>query len=137
MVALLGRLFEQEAEFRPDPSRQRRGLLLILAEPERACLLVAERHGEVVGMISLLAIVSTALGARAAWLEDLVVAPAQRRQGVGRRLLQAALAEARRRGWRRISLLTDADNAAAQALYQAHGFTASPMRPYRKTVPKH
>jgi ribosomal protein S18 acetylase RimI-like enzyme len=138
MVALLGSLFEQEAEFRPHANRQRRGLRLILADPQGCCLLVAERRGTVVGMVSLLASVSTALGARVAWLEDLVVAPEQRRRGVGRRLLQAAVAEARRRGWRRVSLLTDADNAASQALYQAQGFIASPMRPYRrKIVPKH
>lgn len=134
MARLLGRLFAQEAEFKADAAAQRRGLRLILRHPSRGSLLVADAGGRVVGMVSLLASVSTALGAPVAWLEDLVVDPASRGRGLGRSLLGAALALARRRGWKRVSLLTDADNARAQALYRSHGFESSPMRPYRRRV---
>lgn len=134
LTALLGHLFAQEAEFKPAARTQRRGLSLLLERPALGRLLVLEQGGQVLGMVSLLASVSTALGAEVAWLEDLVVDPAHRGHGHGRRLLTAALAEARRRGYRRISLLTDADNAPAHALYRAHGFQASPMRPFRRLV---
>jgi GNAT superfamily N-acetyltransferase len=134
LSALLDQLFSQEAEFKPDPARQKRALRLILARPSVGSILVAEAQGRVVGMVSLLASVSTALGGPVAWLEDLVVASEWRGQGLGRRLVKAALAEARKRSWRRLSLLTDADNVKAQDLYRGHGFVASPMRAFRRMI---
>jgi GNAT superfamily N-acetyltransferase len=58
------------------------------------------------------------------WLEDLFVAPPARRRGVGAALVQASIARARERGARRIELDTNETNAAAIALYQAHGLSA-------------
>ncbi|HTB21842.1 MAG TPA: GNAT family N-acetyltransferase [bacterium] len=131
LAALLGQLFSQEAEFKPEPALQLRALRLILSRPSTGQIFVAEAGGRVVGMLSLLSSVSTALGGPVAWLEDLVVAPDWQGQGVGKGLLRAALAEARKRGWRRISLLTDADNLRSQGLYRKHGFIRSTMRVYR------
>jgi GNAT superfamily N-acetyltransferase len=82
-------------------------------------------------MVGLLFTVSTALGARVAWLEDMVVAPEARGRGIGGALVDAALAQARAAGCRRVTLLTDADNADAHRFYRRHGFAASPMRPFR------
>jgi len=45
-----------------------------------------------------------------------------RGQGIGRRLLRACLAAARRRGFRRIELQVRAPNTAAIALYLSEGF---------------
>jgi GNAT superfamily N-acetyltransferase len=134
LSALLGQLFAQEAEFKPDPVRQKRALRLILARPSVGSILVAEAEGKVVGMVSLLASVSTALGGPVAWLEDLVVAPEWRGQGLGRLLVKEALAEARRRAWRRLSLLTDTDNGRAHQLYRDHGFVASSMQTFRRIL---
>jgi ribosomal-protein-alanine N-acetyltransferase len=50
------------------------------------------------------------------------VAPLARRRGLGRRLLQAALAEAAARGAESAFLEVAADNAAAIGLYRAEGF---------------
>lgn len=134
MVGLLNHLFAQEAEFTPEPRLQRRALRRILAHPSIGRLWVVEAHGEVLGMVSLLASVSTALGSPVAWLEDLVVVPEWRGRGLGKILMKAALAEAKRRGWKRVSLLTDEANLPAQAFYRKHGFSASPMRPYRRLI---
>jgi ribosomal protein S18 acetylase RimI-like enzyme len=82
-------------------------------------------------MINLLYTVSTALGARVALLEDMVVLPQFRGVGAGSKLLQAAIAHARASGCKRITLLTDGDNEAAQKFYSNHGFTASRMVPFR------
>ena len=134
LVALLGQLFAQEVEFKPDPARQRRALRMILGNPSVGRILVGEAEGRVVGMVSLLASVSTALGGPVAWLEDMVVAPEWRGQGLGKRLVKEALAEAKKRGWSRLSLLTDADNLKAHALYRGRGFVASPMRTFRRLI---
>ncbi len=61
-------------------------------------------------------------------LLTLGVLPGHRRAGLGGRLLQAALAEAGRRGARRMTLEVAADNAGAQALYRAAGFAAAGRR---------
>jgi ribosomal-protein-alanine N-acetyltransferase len=50
------------------------------------------------------------------------VAPEHRRQGLGRRLMQAALRAIRQSGRRRAALDVDRDNAAAIALYRTLGF---------------
>lgn len=132
LSALLTLLFSQEAEFRPDEAAQQRGLAAIIAEPSIGQILLArDDSGAVIGMVSLLLSISTALGARVALLEDMVVSPQARNSGLGSQLLQAAIVQARQLGCRRITLLTDLDNLAAQRFYARHGFSGSPMTPLR------
>ncbi len=131
MSALLGILFSQEAEFQPDENAQYRGLVSIINQPELGVIIVARKGGEVLGMVSLLYTISTALGSRVAILEDMVVSPNARGSGVGTKLLQYAIQFARLKGCQRITLLTDADNTSAHSLYQKQGFTPSAMIPFR------
>jgi ribosomal protein S18 acetylase RimI-like enzyme len=64
-------------------------------------------------------------------IDDFVVDPAYRGQGGGSMLLAAAIETARQAGCLRITLNTDQDNAAAQRLYQRHGFELSTMKSMR------
>jgi GNAT superfamily N-acetyltransferase len=134
LVRLLKVLFEQEAEFKPDELAQARGLTLILENPEVGQILIAQQGADVAGMVGLLYTISTALGARVALLEDMVVAPAWRKAGIGSQLLEAAIAHARQTGCQRITLLTDDINTDAQRFYRRHGFTHSPMVPFRRLL---
>ncbi|MGA8049847.1 MAG: GNAT family N-acetyltransferase [Burkholderiales bacterium] len=131
LVELLALLFAQEAEFSPDGEKQLRALREILADRSLGRIYVAREAGRVVGMCSLLHTVSTAEGGKAAWLEDLVVRPECRGRGIGRMLLEHAIGEARDEGVLRITLLSDAGNDRAHALYRKLGFDFSPMRPLR------
>lgn len=132
LTELLGILFHQEAEFTADATRQQCGLAMILARPELGTILVArDQNQRIVGMVLLLFTVSTALGGPVCWLEDFVVHPDARGAGWGGRLMTAAIDVARRRGMLRITLLTDGDNHAASRFYARHGFTHSPMTPWR------
>lgn len=131
LVELLALLFAQEAEFTPDAAKQRSALQQILGNPAIGRIYVAREGARVLAMASLLYTVSTAEGSPAAWLEDLVVRPERRGQGIGRKLLEHVAAQARNDGVARITLLTDGDNRGAQALYRKMGFRASPMRPMR------
>ncbi|MFP5220563.1 MAG: ribosomal protein S18-alanine N-acetyltransferase [Actinomycetes bacterium] len=63
-----------------------------------------------------------------AWVQTMAVAPASRGSGLGGRLLRALLDEAERRGQRTVSLEVRAGNAAAQRLYERHGFVRSGVR---------
>lgn len=92
--------------------------------------MVRERQ-RVVAMACLLFAVSTAEGGRAAWLEDVIVAPDRRGAGVGAKLLSGVIEEARRLGCRRLTLLTDGDNTTARRFYARAGFQLSHMVPMR------
>lgn len=131
LIELLGALFEDEKEFSPDTGKQRRALEMILSDPNVGRVFVARDAGRIVAMASLLYTVSTAAGGKAALFEDLVVAPEDRGAGVGPALLQHVINEARKEGVLRLTLLTDRDNARAQALYRKAGFEASGMVPMR------
>jgi len=122
LVPLLADLFSIEADFRPDVERQRRGLALLLAAPAQSLVLVAERGGEVVGMVTVQLVVSTAEGAQSGLLEDMVVAPAARGRGIGRRLLEAAEGWTRERGATRLQLLADRENGPALRFYERMGW---------------
>ncbi|MEX2240629.1 MAG: GNAT family N-acetyltransferase [Burkholderiales bacterium] len=127
LVELLGILFTQEHELSPDPARQRRALELILADPSRARIYVARQGGKAIAMAALHFTTSTAEGGKVAGLEDCIVHPEHRRRGVGKALLAYVLEQARADGALRVMLLTDGDNARAQALYRKLGFAPSSM----------
>jgi len=131
LVELLRHLFEQEAEFTPDAAKQETALKMILADPRLGKLFVARDGRQVVAMASLLYTVSTAEGGKAALFEDLVVRPDYRKQGIGARLLEHVIAQARAEGLLRLTLLTDMQNESAQVLYRKLGFVGSPMKPMR------
>jgi [ribosomal protein S18]-alanine N-acetyltransferase len=57
-----------------------------------------------------------------AWVQNLAVRRSAQRQGVGRALLEALLAEASRAGATAVLLEVAVDNAPAQKLYAAYGF---------------
>ncbi len=60
-----------------------------------------------------------------AWLEDLFVDESARGTGLGRALLEAAIARAAERGCKRLELDVDEGNTAARALYESAGFYSS------------
>lgn len=131
---LLSLLFAQEADFTPDRARQERGLRLILDDARVGAILVARSDGAVVGMVNLLFTVSTAEGGRVMLLEDMIVHPDHRGQGVGLLLIEAAIARAAAERCARITLLTDEDNNQAQWFYGRAGFRRSAMIPMRRAI---
>ena len=131
LVELLGELFSHEREFSPDPDKQREALEAILADRSRGRIFVAREGSEVVGMASLLYTVSTAEGGKAALFEDLIIDPKHRRKGIGSKLVNYVIQQARAEGVLRITLLTDLENDTALGLYRKLGFVDSPMQPMR------
>ena len=77
-------------------------------------------------------------GTPVALLEELYVAPAARRQGQGRALLEHAMAAARERGATTIELNTSETDVAARRLYESAGFTnlehGAPMLFYEREL---
>jgi [ribosomal protein S18]-alanine N-acetyltransferase len=82
--------------------------------------LVAVEDGEVIGYGGLAA---GGTGPPAeAWIQNIGVRREAQRRGIGRALLEALLAEARRRGATEVLLEVAVDNAPAQKLYANYGF---------------
>jgi len=134
LTELLSILFAQEVEFEPDIDAQVRGLRLIISDSNVGLILIARKQGKIVAMANLLYTVSTALGGKVGLLEDMVVRPEYRGQGVGLALLSAAIEYAQQVGCLRLTLLTDVDNLSAQQFYQRAGFTLSSMVPMRLSL---
>lgn len=132
LVRLIGALFAIEADFEPDPARQRRGLEALLADPERCAVLLAEAGGAVAGVVTAQLLVSTAEGGPAVLVEDLVVEEARRGEGLGRALLDAAAAWARARGATRLQLLVDEANGPAIGFYRRLGWRPTQLRALRQ-----
>lgn len=131
LVDLLTKLFEQEAEFKPNPDSQRRGLMKIILNMDIGVILVAKEDKKILGMVNLLFTESTALGSRVAILEDMIVSNTSRGKGIGSLLIDHAIQVATDLGCKRITLLTDVENTKAQVFYQKKGFVKSTMTPFR------
>jgi ribosomal protein S18 acetylase RimI-like enzyme len=129
LVLLLRVLFAIEPDFAIDPTRQRRGLELLLADPQRATVLVARSSTDrsILGMVTGQLVISTAEGSPSLWVEDLIVHQHARTRGVGCALLSALLAWARDHGVTRAQLLADAHNAPALAFYEHLGWQRTNM----------
>ncbi len=134
LSSLLGELFSEESDFRPDKAKQLRGLRLIFEQPNRGRVFVLRRDRTIVGMINLLFTISTAEGGFVLLLEDLVVHKEHRGHGYGSRLLDYAIEFARQKNFRRITLLTDRPELRSQSFFRKHGFYESPMLPMRLLI---
>lgn len=132
LCALLGELFSIEADFSPEPARQWVGLERLLARPQEAVVLVAERQGEVVGMCSAQVLISTAAGGEVALVEDVVVRSDQRGGGGGSALLAALETWCRQRGIRRMQLLADRANTPALEFYRRKGWQPTQLMAWRR-----
>src|SRR4051812_27496309 len=91
LSTLLGELFTEEGDFRPDKDRQLRGLRLIFEQPNRGRVFVLRKDKVIVGMINLLFTISTAEGGFVILLEDLVIHREFRDHGYGSDLLEYAI----------------------------------------------
>ncbi|HWR00945.1 MAG TPA: GNAT family N-acetyltransferase [Chlorobaculum sp.] len=131
---LLGILFGQEQEFTPDVRNQEIGLEMIIGNPSAGTILVCEQEDRILGMVTLLSLVSTALGRKVLLLEDMIVDPASRDRGIGSLLVEHAFGWARDHGYGRITLLTDGDNDSAHRFYAGKGFSRSQMAVFRKML---
>jgi len=104
------------------------GLPGAYAPPAGRCLIAME-DGQIAGIVAL-----RALEEGACEMKRLFVRPAFRRTGLGRRLAEAIVAEARAAGYRVMRLDTVPAMQRAQRLYEGLGFKDTPPY-YKNPVP--
>ncbi|WP_445151978.1 GNAT family N-acetyltransferase [Baekduia sp. Peel2402] len=97
----------------------------ILADTRRR-LLLAVADGAPAGTIDVIVVPNLTRGARPyAVIENVVVAARARRLGIGRALLDAAVAHARSEGCYKLQLISAGRRGEAHAFYEACGFSSA------------
>jgi ribosomal protein S18 acetylase RimI-like enzyme len=105
-----------------DPGKARAFLAERFGHHESLILLARDEAGGSAGFTQLYPLFSSVRAVRTYLLNDLFVAPAARRHGVAKALVEAAAAHAKALGAASLSLSTALDNAPAQALYESLGW---------------
>jgi GNAT superfamily N-acetyltransferase len=131
LIELLNDLFTQDIEFVPDFIKQKTGLEVIIKNPDIGEILVIKGDNKILGMVSLLYSISTALGGKVAMLEDMIIHKDFRGKGLGKELFEKAINFSKERNCLRLTLLTDFNNDIAIQFYQKSGFKKSDMVPMR------
>lgn len=128
VVALHGILYAREYGFDPTFEAYVAGPLadFVLRASPRERIWLAEQDGRIVGCVAIVAEETDGTTAQLRWF---LVDPALRGMGLGRRLLEEAVAFSRAAGYERIVLWTVSALHAAARLYQAAGFRKTESRP--------
>jgi GNAT superfamily N-acetyltransferase len=85
-------------------------------------ILTARLDGELVGVAVISFLWTLEHGGPTAWLDEVYVEPSRRRDGIGRKLVEAAMQLARDSGCIALDLEVDAGHEAAERLYERMGF---------------
>ena len=134
LVQLVEELMFQQEDFDSDRTAHERGVALILEQPNRGRIFVLRNDDRIFGMVNLLFTISTAVGGLVILLEDFVIHPNHRGQGYGSMLLDYVDNFARKKNFKRITLLTDKMGAESQNFFKKEGFDYSHMVPMRKVI---
>ncbi|MGB6909416.1 MAG: GNAT family N-acetyltransferase [Methyloceanibacter sp.] len=120
LVALMAE-FYAESEFSLDRQWASDSFSALLGDDAKGAVWIAFQDGEPAGYVVLTLRHSMEYGGPDAFIDDLYVRPAHRRQGLGREALSALFAECARRGVLAVHVEAGRSNAAAQALYRSFG----------------
>jgi GNAT superfamily N-acetyltransferase len=134
LIPLLEILFTQEAEFSFNAEMIQNALNEIIQDNSIGEIFVATHNNIPIAMVSILYTISSALGGKVGLLEDMIVHPKYRFNGVGSQLLQYALKKVKDKNLKRLTLLTDESNTIAQHFYTKHEFQKSSMIAFRKLL---
>ena len=102
--------------------------LLAVADDEAQQVIIADWHGDLLGLIAIDLMYYLPLGAITCRITALSVSAGARRQGLGRRLLREGEARAREAGAVRIELTTARHREQALAFYRACAYEETSLR---------
>lgn len=124
-VALLAAQFAEHA-IALDEARLDAAVAGLVDSPGRGAVLLARAEAQPVGLATLAYTWSLEHGGLVAWLDELYVVPARRGAGLGRALVERAVAYVLAQGCLALELEVDHEHARAERLYQRCGFVRLP-----------
>ncbi|MBU1044046.1 MAG: GNAT family N-acetyltransferase [Candidatus Omnitrophica bacterium] len=122
MADLLEVLFLIESDFTINRDKQMFGLRMLIDDPSKGIVFVADNDGKVIAMCALHYVISTAQGGVVGLIEDMIVKVNHRHKGIGSKLLERIIEYARVKNLSRIQLLADKDNHIALKFYEKMQF---------------
>ena len=134
LVQLVEELMSLHADFVPNPQAHEQALSMILEQPKRARIFVLRSETRIFGMVNLLFTISTAMGGMVILLEDFIIHPDYRRQGFGSQLIDYVIDFAKKKNFKRITLLADKMGSNSQKFFQEQGFNFAHMVPMRRVI---
>jgi len=134
MIGLLKHLFEIEADFEFNPAKHYSGLTEIINSPDCCAIVAINEHQTIVGMCMAQCVISTATGKKSAWLEDLIVTPSYRGEGIGKHLVKHTQEWAEQQGCNRIQLVYDLENYPAIEFYKNQDFKQTQLGVFSKKI---
>ena len=109
----------------PLPDAYSKAFACIEADPNNE-LIVTELDSEIVGVFQITYVPNlTYQGSWRALIEGVRIRPKARKQGVGKLMIESAIARARARGCSLVQLTTDKSRPDAKQFYERLGFVAS------------
>jgi len=124
LIPLLKQLFSIEEDFTFNKKKHKKGLKLLLKKKE-SIVVIAKFEGEVVAMVTMQTIVSTAIGAKTGLIEDFIVKDDYRDMGVGTYLFEYLKNYALKHKIKRMQLVCDNHNISAKEFYSKRSFKKS------------
>lgn len=134
ILELVMELFEMQGEFPSNETLQEQALRLIVESPNRGRIFVMRNEHCIIGIVTLLFTISTAVGGMVILLEDFIVHPGHRGQGYGQKMLDHVSTFAKEKNFKQVTLLTDKFSIATQEFFKKQGFNHSNMIPMRMKV---
>lgn len=134
LEVLLKRVYVGEGHTAPELGASALGAAQVRSRGKLLCARL-QPNWELVGTV--IVVVPSSVARRFAGEDEcelhlLATAPEQRGKGIGRALVEAALAEGREQGYRRMLLWTQPAMLAAQHLYRASGFERVEARDFER-----
>ena len=134
LTTFISDLMEEQPDFVSDEAAHAKGIQLILESPSKGRIFVLRDDEDILGMVNILFTITTALGGCAALMEDVIIHPQYRRQGLGSLMLDYAVAFAVEKDFKRITLLADAQDEKSQSFFQNKGFDFSGLIPMKRIL---
>ena len=131
LVELVANLLDEQAAFTSNRRKHERGIRLILENPSRGRIIALRNEDHVIGMANLLFTISTAQGGFVILLEDVIMHPDYRDQGLGSHLVDYVIDFAKQKDFKRINLLADTLSERSHNFFARLGFEHCELSPMR------
>lgn len=124
LVLLLQQLFTIEKDFIFDAKKHEQGLHLLI-EDSNNIVTIAKFEDEIIAMVTIQIIISTAVGAKVGLIEDFIVHDDYKSLGIGSHLFAHIQQKAQEKNLKRLQLVCDNHNENAKEFYTKKAFKKS------------